>query len=401
MPRPQLAELMRRMEPNAVAIIASAPEATRSNDTEYRFRQDSDFHYLTGFPEPEAVAVIAPAHPEHKYTLFVRPRDPERETWDGRRSGVEGALKDYGADAAFPVAEFQGKLGEIINGASNLYYRLGSRPELDDALVKQLRVMRMRNRVFQAPDAIIDPAVLLHEMRLLKNDDEIALMQRAADIAAEAHCEAMRRVRPGMNEFEIEALVEYQFRRGGASAPAYTSIVGGGANATVLHYVNNDAVLNDGDLLLLDAGAELQGYASDFTRTFPVNGRFTPAQRELYDLVLETQVACVELSVPGTTMEQLNVRTVEMLTDGMVRLGLLKGDPAKLIEEKEYKRFYMHGIGHFLGLDVHDVGRYQIKGESRPLEPGPPVMVTNVPLASPSARRIAKSTCHIVASSEK
>ena len=370
MRRSQLEEFMRRMEPDAVAIIASAPERTRSNDTEYRYRQDSDFHYLTGFPEPEAIAVIAPSDPEHKFTLFVRPRDPERETWDGRRYGVEGAVATFGADRALPVAEFHEKVRELLNGARNLYYRLGGNPELDEAIIQGLHAMRMRSRLYRAPDAITDPGVILHEMRLVKTAAEIELMQRSADIAAEAHREAMKTVAPGMNEYEIEALIEYVFRRRGATAPAYNSIVGGGANATVLHYVTNDAPLRDGDLLLVDAGAEYQGYASDITRTFPVNGRFTAAQRDVYEVVLETQVACIELVKPGVTMGELNQRAREMLTAGMVRLGLLTGEPAKLIEDESYKRFYMHTVGHFLGMDVHDVGRYQVDGQDRPLEPG-------------------------------
>ena len=372
MPRPQLAEFMNRLGPDSVAIIASAPEATRSNDTNYRYRQNSDFYYLTGFDEPESIAVIAPGHAEHKYTLFVRPRDPEREIWDGRRAGVEGALSEYGADAAFTFEEFREKLGDLINGVRNLYYRIGAgNPDLDDIIVRQIGRMRaMGRKGISAPEAIIDTGAIIHEMRLIKSADEIELMQRAADIAAEAHCEAMKTARPGMKEYEIEALLEYIFRKNGAAAPAYTSIVGSGPNATVLHYVNNDATLRDGDLLLIDAGAEYKGYASDITRTFPVSGRFTAAQRDIYDLVLQTQMDCVQRARPGTSMEELKSHSIEMLTEGMVRLGLLEGEPAKLIEEKKYERFYMHGLGHFLGIDVHDVGRYFRDGESRRLEPG-------------------------------
>jgi Xaa-Pro aminopeptidase len=368
MPRPQLAEFMNRLGQDSVAIISSAPEATRSNDTNYRYRQNSDFYYLTGFDEPEAIAVIAPNQAEQKFTLFVRPRDPEREIWDGRRAGVEGALADYGANAAFPVEEFREKLGELINGARNLYYRIGAgNPELDDQIIKQIGRMRaMGRKGVNAPEAIIDTGAIIHEMRLFKSAEEVELMQRAADIAAEAHREAMKAARPGMKEYEIEALIEFHFRRNGAAAPAYTSIVGGGANATVLHYVNNDATLSDGDLLLIDAGAEYRGYASDITRTFPVNGRFTSAQRDIYDLVLETQVDCVRRARPGITLDELKSHSIEMLTEGMVRLGLLEGEPAKLIEEKHY----MHGLGHFLGIDVHDVGRYYRDGQSRGLEPG-------------------------------
>lgn len=378
MTRPQLTEFMRRMEPNSVAILPAAREATRSNDTEYRFRQDSDFYYLTGFNEPEAIAVIAPSKDE-RYTLFVRPRDKEKETWTGRRAGVEGAKEVYGADAAFPVEEFGAKLAEILDGARNLYYRLGNgNPELDETVVQQIaRLRRSGWRGQQPPRAIVDPGSILHEMRLFKTDEEVALMQRSADIAAEAHREAMRAARPGVKEYEIEALIEYTFRKSGANAPAYNSIVGGGANATILHYINNDAELKDGDLLLIDAGAEYEGFASDITRTFPVNGRFTEAQRDIYDLVLECQRQCIEMAAPGVTLDEMHRRSVEILTEGMVRLGLLKGDVKKLIEEEAYKKFYMHRLGHYLGMDVHDVGLYRRDGEPRPVEAG--IVVTVEP----------------------
>ncbi len=372
MRRPQLAEFMKRMESDSVAIIPSAREAYRSNDSNYRYRQDSDFYYLTGFDEPEAIAVIAPTK-EHEYTLFVRPRDPEREIWDGYRAGVEGAMREYGADAAFPITEFREKLGDIINNTTNLYYRIGvqGNTEIDEMLIAEMRRMRILGRkAINPPQAIVDAGTILHEMRLIKSEEEIEIMQRAADIAAEAHVEAMKATRPGMKEYEIEALVEYIFRRSGAYAPAYTSIVGAGANATILHYIENNATLNDGELLLIDAGAEYRGYASDITRTFPINGRFTKAQRDIYDLVLETQMACVEMVRPGTSGDELKNHSIELLTEGMVRLGLLQGDPKKLIEEEKYKQFYMHGLGHFLGLDVHDVGRYYHKDQSRRLEPG-------------------------------
>ena len=371
MTRPQLAEFMRRMEPNSVAILPAAREVTRSNDTEYRFRQDSDFYYLTGFAEPDAVAVIAPSKAE-RFTLFVRPRDPEKEVWTGRRAGVEGAREKFGADASFPVEEFQGKLTELLDGARNLYYRIGNgNPDLDQQLIRQIAHMRvMGRRGVRPPQAIIDPGEILHEMRLFKTDEEIAHMQRSADIASEAHREAMKSARPGMKEYEIEALIEYVFRKNGAAAPAYNSIVGGGANATILHYVNNDAELRDGDLLLIDAGAEYEGFASDITRTFPVNGRFTDAQRDIYQLVLDCQERCIEMIAPGVTLEEMHARSVEILTEGMVRLGLLQGDVKKLIEEEGYKKFYMHRLGHYLGMDVHDVGSYHADGQPRPVESG-------------------------------
>src|SRR5713226_2841853 len=292
--KPQLSEFMRRMDPNSVAIIPAAREAVRSHDTNYRYRQNSDFFYLTGFEEPDAIAVISPSN-EHKYTLFVRPRDPEREIWDGYRAGVEGAKNDYSADEAFPVAEFDEKLPEILDGPATLYYAFGhASSELDYKIIRQLALMRESNRKpLEPPQTIVDPTSITHEMRVLKSDEEIELMQRAADIAAEAHIEAMKAVRPGMKEYEVEAMIEHFFRRNGASGPSYTSIIGGGANATVLHYIENSGELRDGELLLIDAGAEYKGYASDITRTFPINGRYTKAQREIYDLVLKTQMACV------------------------------------------------------------------------------------------------------------
>lgn len=368
--RPQLAEFMRRMDQKSAAIIPGAREAVRSNDTQYRFRQDSDFYYLTGFEEPDAIAVFAPAR-EQKYLLFVRPRDPEREIWDGRRAGVEGAKSEFSADEAFPVGEFEEKLQDILDGAEKLYYRLGINANLDDTIIQQIARMRALNRKpIHPPQTIIDPGTIVHELRVFKSNDEIQIMQRAADIAAEAHCEAMKAVRPGMKEYEVEALIEQIFRRQGAAAPAYTSIVGAGANATVLHYISNDGELRDGDLLLIDAGAEYKGYASDITRSFPINGKFTKAQREIYDLVLETQMSCVEMVRPGVTHDELKQHSIEMLTVGMVRLGLLQGDPGELIKEEKYKQFYMHGLGHLLGIDVHDVGRYYYDQESRALEPG-------------------------------
>ncbi|MEO6391748.1 MAG: Xaa-Pro aminopeptidase [Pyrinomonadaceae bacterium] len=371
MPRPQLTEFMKRIGDDAVAIVPSARETVRSNDTHYRYRQDSDLFYLSGFSEPESIAVVKPSDKDAPYTLFVRPRDPEREIWDGRRAGVEGAVSEYGADAAHTYTEFAEKVGELMNNTSNLYYRIGVDADLDQIVIGHLRRLRALGRKgFSAPHTIIDTGAVLHEMRLIKSDEEIANMQRAADISAAAHVEAMKTARGGMKEFEIEALLEFSFRKNGAAAPAYTSIVGAGANATVLHYIENSGELHDGELLLIDAGAEFNGYAADITRTFPINGKFNQAQREIYDLVLEAQVACCEMVRPGSTNDEIKARSVEILTDGLVRLGLLKGEPAELIKEEKYKQFYMHGLGHYLGLDVHDVGRYYHKDQPRRLEPG-------------------------------
>ncbi len=298
------------------------------------------------------------------------PRSGKRDLgWKTR--GSRRRKSEFGADESFPIVEFDEKLHDILDGADKLYYRLGVNPDLDDTIIRQIARMRALNRKpVHPPQTIIDPATIVHEMRVLKSDEEIELMQRAADIAAEAHCEAMKAARAGMKEYEVEALIELIFKRRGAAAPAYTSIIGAGANATVLHYINNDGELRDGDLLLIDAGAEYKGYASDITRTFPINGRFTKAQREIYELVLKAQMACVELVRPGTTHDQLKAHSIEVLTEGMVELGLLQGDPKQLIKEKKYEKFYMHGLGHMLGIDVHDVGRYYFDKESRALEPG-------------------------------
>jgi Xaa-Pro aminopeptidase len=385
----QLKEFMRRMDKDSVAIIPAAREAVRSHDTNYRYRQNSDFFYLTGFEEPEAIAVIAPSR-DKKFTLFVRPRDLAQEIWTGYRAGVEGAVSDYGADEAYRIDEFDEKLPEILDGPSVLYYAFGhTLAEIDQKIISQLTTFRESNRrPFEPPTTIVDPTLILHEMRVLKTPEEIEIMQRAADIAAEAHVEAMKAVRPGMMEYEVEALIEAIFRKQGSAGPSYTSIIGGGGNATILHYIDNKDELKDGDLLLVDAGCEYKGYASDITRTFPVNGKFTEAQAEIYDVVLECQKSCVDMVRPGVRLEDLKTHSIEMLTEGMVRLGLLKGDPKKLIEEKKYMQFYMHNLGHFLGIDVHDAGRYYHKGESRPAEAGMVMTIEPGIYVSPDTSRI-------------
>ena len=387
--KPQLTEFMRRMDPKSVAIIPAAREAVRSHDTNYRYRQNSDFFYLTGFEEPDAIAVIAPSEAK-KFTLFVRPRDPERAIWDGYRAGVEGAKSDYSADEAFSIADFDARLPEILDGPASLYYAFGhANSELDEKIIRQLTLMRETNRrPLEPPQTIVDPTSILHEMRVFKSEAEVEIMQRAADIAAAAHVEAMQTARAGMKEYEVEALLEASFRRQGAAGSSYTSIVGSGANATTLHYITNQDTLRDGDLLLVDAGAEYLGYASDITRTFPINGKFTEAQRDIYDLVLQTQMSCIDMVRPGVRLEDLKTHSVEMLTEGMVKLGLLKGDPAKLIEEKKYMQFYMHNLGHFLGIDVHDAGRYYFNGESRPAEPGMVMTIEPGLYISPDTKNI-------------
>ena len=387
--KPQLKEFMRRIDKDSVAIIPAAREAVRSHDTHYRYRQNSDFFYLTGFEEPEAIAVIAPSRTK-KFTLFVRPRDLEQEIWTGYRAGVEGAVSDYSADEAFTIGEFDEKLAEIIDGPSVLYYAFGhTSPEMDQKIIQQLTQMReMNRRPLEPPKTIVDPSSILHEMRVLKSAEEIEVMQRAADIAAEAHVEAMKTVRAGMMEYEVEAMLEAYFRKHGAAGSSYTSIIGGGGNATVLHYIDNKDQLQDGDLLLVDAGAEYKGYASDITRTFPINGKFTDAQRDIYDLVLKCQKSCVDMVRPGVRLEDLKTHSIEILTEGMVELGLLKGEPKKLIEEKKYMQFYMHNLGHYLGIDVHDAGRYYFKGESRPAEAGMVMTIEPGLYISPDTSRI-------------
>jgi len=371
--RAQLKKFIGAIGTDSIAIIPAAHEATRSYDTEYKFRQDSDFGYLTGFPEPDAIAVIDPRS-KTPYTLFVRPRDPEMETWFGRREGVEGAKKNHKADRSLPISKFPAELGKMLDGHDKLYYRFGVDEKLDLQIIGYLAAQRQRRlKTPYPPHTIIDPTILIHEMRLHKADDEVELMQKAATISAEAHMLAMKKTRPGMNEFQVESMIEAYMRDRGASGVAYNSIVGGGDNATILHYVENNRTLNDGDLLLVDAGAEYQGYAADITRTFPVNGRFTPAQREVYDVVLDVQLECIDATKTGNTVKKRQELSIELLTEGMKKLGLLKGKTSDLIRKKAYMKYYMHGVGHYLGLDVHDAGRYftdQSAKNSRPFAPG-------------------------------
>lgn len=354
-----------------VAVIPSAPLAHRTADQDYGFRQDSDFYYLTGFKEPESVLVLAPQHPEHQVILFVRPRDKEREIWDGRRAGTEGALRQYGADAAYTIDQLEEVLPRYLDNQSTLWFRIGRAPQWDERILGLVKSYRTKARSgVTGPTTLVDPATVLHEMRLFKSPEEADLMRRSAAIAAEAHVRAMRETRPGMMEYEVQAELEYVFKRRGAMGAAYGSIVGGGDNACILHYGENDARLQDGDLLLIDAGAELDFYASDITRTFPVNGRFSPAQREIYELVLESQLEAIRLCRPGVSFMAVHERAVEVLTTGLVRLGLLQGEVSDLIAAEAYKAFYMHKTGHWLGLDVHDVGAYKVDDEWRQLAAG-------------------------------
>ncbi|MBO9539204.1 Xaa-Pro aminopeptidase [bacterium] len=356
---------------HGVAILPSAPVTVRTADLDHEYRQDSDFFYLTGFKEPESVLVLAPNHPEHKTILFVRPRDKERETWDGRRAGTEGALRDYGVDAAYTIDQFDAVIGTYLDNQEHLYFQLGKNKAWDERVLDLLKRYKTRARSgVKGPSTMHDPSEILHEMRLFKSAEEIELMRKSAAIAAEAHTRAMQATRPGVYEYEIQAEIEYTFKRRGAMGPAYGSIVGGGANGCILHYVENDAVLKDGDLLLIDAGAEYGFYASDITRTFPVNGRFSPAQQEVYEVVLEAQLEALATVKPGVTFQAVHDAAVRVLTAGLVRLGILSGEVDALIASEAYKPFYMHKTSHWLGIDTHDVGAYKLQGEWRTLQPG-------------------------------
>jgi Xaa-Pro aminopeptidase len=365
------AELMRRIGPDAALVLASPPEHLRNGDTHFKFRQDSDILYLTGFEEPGTVIVLRPGHEKTRFVMFVRPRDPAEETWTGRRAGVEGAVRDFGADAAFTVAELDEKLAEIVGGAQEIHYPFGREPALDGAVARLLGRLRVaERRGARAPVRLVDARVTLHEMRLIKSPAEVTIQRRAAEITAEAHIAAMLAAKSAASEHEIEALVDYTFRRNGGTGPGYPTIVGGGANATILHYVENSAPLARGQLLLVDAGCEIDGYTADVTRTSPIGARFSPAQRRLYEAVLETQIAAIEAVKPGATLDGIHKQVVEQLTRHMVALGLLSGDVPALIEAGAHKAFYMHRTSHWLGMDVHDVGFYSEGGASRPLVPG-------------------------------
>ncbi|GAB2583865.1 Xaa-Pro aminopeptidase [Nitrincola alkalisediminis] len=365
------AQLMSKMPDGSVALIAANRLVTRNRDAEYAFRQDSSFYYLTGFNEPDALLVLLPGRDQGRSILFCQPRDPAMEIWTGFRAGPEGCVSQYGMDQAFTLCDIDKQLPDLLDGTQALYYAWGQSAEFDAKVMNWLKGLREASRQGRhAPSqlGLIDD--LLHEMRLFKDDAEIALMQRAADISAHAHIRAMQVCRPGVMEYQLEAEIQHYCAMQGARFQAYTPIVGGGQNACILHYIENSAELKDGDLVLIDAGCELDCYASDITRTFPVNGRFSPEQKALYGLVLDVQKQCIEAIKPGTPWNAIHDLSVRLLTEGLLELGLLKGEVDQLIEAGAYKPFYMHRIGHWLGMDVHDVGAYKQKGDWRPLEEG-------------------------------
>ncbi|AAM42529.1 aminopeptidase P N-terminal domain-containing protein [Xanthomonas campestris] len=363
-------QLMQMAGEQAILILPAAPERVRSHDTHYPYRQDSDFWYLSGFPEPEAVLVLVPGRKHGEAILFCRERDAEREAWDGPRAGQEGAVAQYGMDDAYPIDDVDEILPGLLEGRSRVYYHFGRDVDFDLKLIGWLKRVREQVRHgAQPPHEFLELGHLLHEQRLFKSRDEIALMQQAADISVRAHRAAMQLARPGVHEYQLQAEIEREFRAADAW-PAYGSIVGTGSNACVLHYRANNARSRDGELVLVDAGAEYRGYAADITRTFPVNGRFSAAQRALHDLVGAAQAAALAQAQPGIAYEAGHLAAVQTLTEGLLRLGLLKGTLERNLAEGHYKRFYRHKTGHWLGLDVHDVGEYRLAGESRLLEPG-------------------------------
>jgi Xaa-Pro aminopeptidase len=364
--RARLAGAMRA----GVAIVPTAPERTRNRDAHYPFRFDSYFYYLSGFREPEAVLAII-SGPKPRSILFCRDKDPERETWDGFRYGPEAARAEFGFDEAHSISRLDELMPELIADRGPLCCHLGADPAWDTRVVGWINTVRGRARSgVAAPSEVKDVHVLLDEMRLIKGPEELAVMRRAAAITTEAHRRAMRATRAGRREYEIEAELLHEFRRQGAQAPAYSPIVAAGERACVLHYVQNDGVLGDDDLLLIDAGCELDGYAADVTRTFPVSGRFSGPQREIYELVLAAQAAAIAAVKPGNPWEAPHRAAVEILARGMIDLKLLAGSVAEVVETEAYKKFYMHRTGHWLGLDVHDAGDYKLDGEWRALAPG-------------------------------
>lgn len=364
-------KLMDLMGNESIAIIPTAPVFIRNRDVEFPFRPDSDFYYLTGYPEPEAVAVLIPDRDHGEYVLFCRENDPVMETWNGRRAGLEGATGNYGADDAFPVEDLDEILPGLLENRERIFYTMGNNVTFDQRLLGWVNQVRKRARSgVRAPDEFISLNHFVHEMRLYKSRAEISAMRKAAKISAHAHKHAMRMCRPGVMEFQIEAELKYVFMQQGAREPAYPPIVGGGANGCILHYTENGNQLNDGDLLLIDAGSEYDGYASDISRTFPVNGKFSEVQRTVYEIVLAAQLAAINKVRPGNHWNEPHDAAIEVLTEGMVNLGILKGKTRQLIREQAYTRYYMHRTGHWLGMDVHDVGDYKVEGEWRTFEPG-------------------------------
>ena len=368
------ARLYEQLGDGAVMILRAGAPKMRSHDTDYRFRAHSDMVYLTGFEEPDAVAVFAPGRSAEQggpFTLFVRPRDPKKEQWDGRRAGAEGAVDLYGADRGYDLAQLDEELPKLLEGASELHIELGRDSAFDAKLHCLLAGLRRRRGKPPAnPSVLRDPRDLIQAMRLVKSDDEIAWLRRASEISAEAHTAAMRACRPGMHEYELQALIEYIFARRGATAPSCNTIVGAGANATILHYIENRDPIADGDIVLIDAGCEFNFYAGDITRSFPANGKFTPAQRDLYQAVLDAEIMGIGMCTADNSWLDVHEATVRSLTQAMVDMGLLSGTLDELIETKAYEKYYMHKTGHWIGIDVHDPNPYYAGGHAAKIPNG-------------------------------
>ena len=364
-------ELMAQMEPNSIAILSAAKPVLRNGDADYPYRQNSDFYYLTGHKEPGSVLVLIPGRDKGECLLFCQEKDKLKELWNGKLLGPEAAIDTLGLDDSFPITDIDDILPGLIEGRERVYSPMGKDESFDHQLMEWVKVIRSKVRSGAHPPGeflVLDH--LLHEMRLIKSKFELELMKKSAQIAVAAHKKAMQVCKPGLNEYQLEAEYLYEFMRSGCTAPAYTSIVAGGDNACILHYTENDQLLKSGDLVLIDAGCEYEYYASDITRTFPVNGKFSPEQKALYEIVLEAQLEAIKTIKPGAHWDNPHNSTVEVITSGLLDLGLLKGKLEQLIEEGAYRDFYMHRAGHWLGMDVHDVGDYKIEGDWRILEPG-------------------------------
>ena len=369
-------DLMAQMEPDSIAIVPAARETIRNRDVEFPFRQDSDFYYLTGFPEPEAVLVLLPGREHGEVVLFCRERDPTMELWNGYRAGPEGACARYGADDAFPVNDMDDILPGLIEGRERVYYAMGRNADFDRRVMQWINVIRSKVRAgAHPPGEFLDLDHLLHDLRLFKSAGELRVMREAGQISARAHCRAMTFCQPGLYEYQLEAEILHEFGRSGSRSPAYGSIVGAGANSCILHYRENDAQIRDGDLVLIDAGCELEHYAADITRTFPANGKFSKEQQALYEVTLAAQFAAIAATKAGAHWNEPHDAAVRVIAQGLKDHGLLDGELKEIIETESYKRFYMHRTGHWLGMDVHDVGDYKVGGAWRVLEPN---MVTTV-----------------------
>jgi Xaa-Pro aminopeptidase len=383
--------LMAMMEPNSIAIIPSAHEQLRSRDTEHPFRQDSDFFYLSGFNEPESVLVLIPGRRHGQFVVFCRERDPGLEMWNGFRAGPEGVCELHGADDAFPIGDIDDILPGLIEGRERVYYSMGRSAEFDRQIMEWVNSIRSKvSSGAVPPGEFTDLNHFVHELRLVKSAAEIRLMRRAGEITARGHERAMRSCRAGIYEYQLEAELLHEFASNGARFPAYSTIVGSGVNACTLHYVDNNAKMRDGELVLIDAGCELEYYAADVSRTFPVNGRFSKQQRALYELVLQAQLAAIAAIAPGNHWNQPHDASVRVITAGLVELGLLRGSVEQLIKREAYRDFYMHRVGHWLGMDVHDVGDYRVGDQWRLLEPGMVMTVEPGIYVAPNHTKVAK-----------